>query len=281
MDSLRAKEPELAQMERRVDLCAVQTVRRIAAMLDLDPDAFHEGALLPRGWHFFLLAGETRRSHLRPDGFPGFGVPVPELGLPRLVLGGRTVHYRQDIMIGAAIEKVSRIASIANGAGRDGPRATVTLEHEIWLKNATCAAVVETQTYVLLPEARRTESKNTAEFHSEQAGEYVFTPDETLLFQYSALGFNSHKIHLDRTYARDVEGLPDLVVNGGLATLLASEFLRRNLGVSPREVRTRHTAPLFVGRPITFVSRQQGRAIDVKALDSNRGVAMHMEVQGT
>lgn len=76
-------------------------------MLDLEAHSLTEGEVLPRGWHFFMLAGETRKSALRADGFPGLGVPIPDFGLPRLLLGGRTVLYQSDIAIGSAVERSS------------------------------------------------------------------------------------------------------------------------------------------------------------------------------
>ena len=92
---------------------------------------------------------------------------------------------------------------------------------------------VETQTYLLLPPRKAAADDRQRRRVTRQPREHVTTvvPDETLLFQYSALGFNSHRIHIDRDHAREVEGFPDLVVNGGLATLLLTEFLRRDLGV--------------------------------------------------
>ncbi|RYF54407.1 MAG: hypothetical protein EOO39_39420 [Cytophagaceae bacterium] len=96
-------------------------VRRIAAMLDLSSDSFSAGDLLPRGWHFFLLAGETRRSALRSDGFPGLGVPIPDLGLPRLLLGGRTVSYLGDIAIDSVVERTSFVKKITEKTSASGP----------------------------------------------------------------------------------------------------------------------------------------------------------------
>lgn len=72
--------------------CTVTDTRRIAAMLDRDAAGICTGSVLPLGWHFPLLAGETRRSALRADGFPGLGVEMPDLDLPRLLLGGRLVR---------------------------------------------------------------------------------------------------------------------------------------------------------------------------------------------
>ena len=111
----------------RYETCTIANVRRIAAMLDLNPDAWSEGDPLPRGWQFILLGADTKRSDLRKDGFPGLGVPLPDLGLPRLMLGGRTVHYHGDIRIGATLRRVSHVKSITHKETRNGPMALVSV----------------------------------------------------------------------------------------------------------------------------------------------------------
>ncbi len=93
----------------RSETCSLSLVRRAAAMLDHEPGGWKEGDLLPRGWQFILMGADTRRSGLRADGFPGLGVPLPELGLPRLLLGGRTVRFNGDIPIGATLRRDSRV----------------------------------------------------------------------------------------------------------------------------------------------------------------------------
>jgi 3-methylfumaryl-CoA hydratase len=104
-------------------------------------------------------------------------------------------------------------------------------------------------------------------------------PDETLLFQYSALGFNSHKIHIDRAHARNVEGFPDLIVNGGLVTLLLTEFLRNEIGVKPYALRVRHLAPLYCGSPITMVANQVNSKWHLQAFDNRSILSVDMEVE--
>jgi 3-methylfumaryl-CoA hydratase len=99
-----------------------------------------------------------------------------------------------------------------------------------------------------------------------------------LLFQYSALGFNSHKIHVDRSHARNVEGFPDLVVNGGLATLMLTEFLRHEIGITPQNIKVRHVAPLFCGSPITMVANQIESKWQLQAYDHRFTLAIDMEV---
>jgi 3-methylfumaryl-CoA hydratase len=249
-------------------------------MLDLEPDAFELGAGLPRGWQFLLMAADTKRSQLRADGFPGLGVPMPDLGLPRLMLGGRTVAYKSDIPIGAAVTRRSCIRNITQKTNQSGPLAIATIEHELTLTECQTLALVETQTYLLLPASKGGSAVGVSKHPDELTGQFVKTvvPDETLIFQYSALGFNSHKIHIDRSHARNVEGFPDLVVNGGLATLLMTEFLRDDVNVQPAGIKVRHIAPLFCGSPITMVAKQLEGKWQIQAYDHRFILAIDMEV---
>jgi 3-methylfumaryl-CoA hydratase len=263
------------------EICSVAMVRRVAAMLDLESQNFSNGGILPRGWHFFMLSGETRKSELRADGFPGLGVPIPDLGLPRLLLGGRTVSYNGDILIGSEVERKSFVKNITEKTTNSGRMAIVTLQHELRPIANSSPAIVETQTYILLSGksgATKASSENFQSFPNFSKQKQI-VPDETLLFQYSALGFNSHKIHLDRNYAQNVEGLPDLVVNGGLATLLLTEFMRTDLGLVITEIKVKHVAPLFCGRKMTLYTEGSPINGQFKIFDENNAVAVEMNVE--
>ncbi|MGJ7916124.1 MaoC family dehydratase N-terminal domain-containing protein [Massilia sp. LXY-6] len=262
----------------RSETCTLAAVRRVASMLDLDPDDIVEGDALPKGWHFILLGADTRRSELRADGFPGLGVPMPELGLPRLLLGGRAVEYHHPIPIGATVERTSTVKDLVHKSNASGPMVVVTIEHRLRVDEAFAPAIVETQTYVLLPAqgGARTAEATACRVTAEHMKEIV--PDETLLFQYSALGFNSHKIHIDKSYARDVEGFPDLVVNGGLTTLLLMEFARRDIGINARAIRMKNTSPLFCGHAITLTAEHDGDWWRLRAHDDTGKIAAEMEV---
>lgn len=264
----------------RAETCSLSAVRRVAAMLDLDPDTFKACEPLPRGWQFLLMAADTRRSQLRADGFPGLGVTMPDLGLPRLLLGSRSVAYLADIPIGATVTRKSCIRSLTRKSNPSGPFVVASIEHELQLADDDTPALVETQTYLLLPASRGSSAGSDARHPDELQGRHIKTvvPNETLLFQYSALGFNSHKIHIDRSHARNVEGFPDLVVNGGLVTLLLTEFLRSEAGVSPSRLKVRHVAPLFCGSPITMVANQTGAVWQLQAYDHRFILAVDMEV---
>jgi 3-methylfumaryl-CoA hydratase len=152
------------------------------------------------------------------------------------------------------------VRSIVRKATAAGPMAVVTLAHDLRVDSQPEAAVLETQTYLLLPPRQAGGSVPNAASAAAVRAAHMKTvvPDETLLFQYSAMGFNSHRIHLDREHAREVEGFPDLVVNGGLSTLLLTEFLRRDLGAIPAAITVRHVAPLFCNRAVTLAADRVG-----------------------
>lgn len=263
----------------RQETCSLASVRRVAAMLDLDPDQFSVGDVLPRGWQFILLGADTRRSALRKDGFPGLGVPLPDLGLPRLLLGGRTVCFHGDIRVGDDLRRESRVQKLLRKDAASGPMAVVTLAHELYRADATGPVLVESQTYILMsvrPTAVRT--TETAKVTPPRTTRIV-VPDDTLLFQYSALGFNTHRIHLDRDYARNTEGFPDLVVNGGLATLLLTEFFRTEFGGNLTGLTTKHVGPLFCGRPILLGGERCDGKWVLRAFDDTGRLALDMEAE--
>ncbi len=270
----------MGEIIRRVEVCSESAARRVAAMLNLDPGEFAEGTVLPRGWHFILMGADTRRSDIRQDGFAGLGVPIPDLGFPRLLLGGRTVFWQGDIRIGDTLQRESTVRGITHKTTPSGPMAVVTVSHKLKVGGASSAAVEETQTYILLPQREPGTPHPTYLRASAVASERKksILPDETMLFQYSALGFNSHKIHIDKSHARDVEGFPDLVVNGGLTTLLMTEHLRE-LGVVPIAAKLAYLAPLFCGRQLTLTAERSDAGWQLRTLDNTRVLAVNMEVK--
>lgn len=257
--------------------CSPSTVRRIASMLDVDFDTAEQGALLPAGWHFILLGASTPRSELRADGFPGLGLPLPDLGLPRLLQTGREVRFHSSIPVGSDLVRKSTIESVERKTTRAGNVAFVSTRHELAPVGAS-VAVTEAQTFVLMPPSTFREPEYKSSDEVARQVPRVHRPDDTLLFQYSALGFNSHKIHLDREYARTVEGFPDLVVNGGLTALLLTEYLRCDLAVAPSRIKIRYLAPLFCNRDLTIAHEEQASGLLVRVFNDQGFVACEMEV---
>jgi 3-methylfumaryl-CoA hydratase len=161
-----------------------------------------------------------------------------------------------------------------------GGYALVTVLNDLKVDGASEAALTETQTYFLLPaETGYVEDTQILDLPETKAQKVkTLTPDATLLFQFSALGFNTHKIHIDRHHATQVEGFPDLVVNGGLVTLLMTEFLRGEFDVEPKSIRLKHTAPLFCHRPLTLVGVHGSEGLTIRAFNDKNRLAVSMEV---
>lgn len=261
----------------RLENCSLSVVRRVASMLDVDLEGVEQGGSLPLGWHFILLGADTSRSELRMDGFPGLGVPLPDLGLPRLMQTGREVTFHDRIPIGADLVRKSSVQSVEHKTTRSGSVAFVQTRHELSPLGAS-VAVSEVQTFVLMPASTFREKDAGVPTTVTLKTPRVHRPDDTLLFQYSALGFNSHKIHLDRDFARTVEGFPDLVVNGGLTALLLTEYLRCDLRITPVRIKIRYLAPLFSNRELTIAHEEREGSLVVAVFDDRGRVAGEMEV---
>jgi 3-methylfumaryl-CoA hydratase len=252
-------------------------MRRIAAMLGLPGLDWSIGDPVPFGWHFPLLGAETFRSALRADGFPGLGIPFPDIDSKRLVATGRTVEKMSRLCLGQELERTSRIAAITPKSTAQGPMTFVTVEHSFRDHLSQTPILTEQQIFLLLdtllaaPPPASTRSPNTII--------KTITPDDTMLFQFSALSFNSHKIHLDSDYARTVEGYPDLVVNGGLTTLFMTEIARAAFGENIKRLSVKNSAPLFCNRPIHFAQSDQDGRQAILAIDDDGRTAATMEFE--
>jgi 3-methylfumaryl-CoA hydratase len=157
----------------------------------------------------------------------------------------------------------------------------VNIAHELRQEGADTPNCTETQTYLLMPARKASAGVSAVMPAPVPSAPYLKTvvPDEIMLFQFSALGFNSHRIHIDREHARQVEGFPDLVVNGGLVTLLLTEFIRCDVGLTPRTVSIKHLAPLFCNRKITLAAEPCAQHWVVRAYADDNQLAAEMEVQ--
>jgi 3-methylfumaryl-CoA hydratase len=252
-------------------------MRRIAAMLGHHGLAWSGGDPVPFGWHFPLLGAETPRALLRADGFPGLGLPFPDIASKRLVATGRVVETEGRICLDQVLERTSRVAEIKQKSGAHGAMTFVTIEHVFHDFPGRAPLLAEKQTFLVLdaPYAP-TPPAQTSAAHSIVK---TITPNDTLLFQFSSLSFNTHKIHLDRDYARTVEGYPDLVVNGGLTTLFMTEIARAAFGETIKRLSVRNSAPLFCNRPIHFAQANQDGRQSILALDDYGRVAAEMEFE--
>lgn len=239
---------DLTQWVGRGELCADRIDRRVAqalaATLDLDPDGLVEGAELPPLWHWVYFTPNARGSEIGTDGHPKRGGFLPPVNLPNRMWAGGRLSFEQPLRIGEAVTRISRIARCERKTGRNGELVFVTVEHTVSGERGVC--LVEEQDIVY----RQPAPKGAPVAGSVVEGRAEFRqsihPDPVLLFRYSALTFNGHRIHYDQPYATGEEGYPGLVVQGPLAaTLLLENFRARHPARRIRRFAFRAVGPLF------------------------------------
>jgi 3-methylfumaryl-CoA hydratase len=226
-------------------------LRRIAALLDIGNPDFPTGAALPPHWYAMFFPEIAPQSGLGVDGHPAKGDFLPPIPLPRRMFAGRRVTFHGALRVGDTATKTSEIVAITPKTGRSGAMVFVTMRHTIAV--AGVAVVVEDQDVVYRDAAVAGAAPAAPTPAPEGAmwSEQV-TPGPVLLFRYSAITFNGHRIHYDADYTRSEEAYPGLVVNGGLTLLLLVEAAIRHLGRLPTGIAVRNVRPLFAGLPITF-----------------------------
>jgi 3-methylfumaryl-CoA hydratase len=257
----------VGRTRKEEDEVTLGAVRRMAAMLDQDPDVWRHGSEMPESWYVILFGPIAMQRTLVRDGHLPTGNFLPPMGDARRMFGGRRVRFYQPLLVGDRVERVSKVTRAEKKIGRSGPLTLVTVVHEISARSGV--AITEEQDLVY-----RTPVASNASARPETGGGLVerrqaaerenldwsrtVVPDPVLLFRYSALTFNAHRIHYDLPYTRDVEGYPALVMNGGLTALLLVETARPHLPgrIAGYDARALH--PLFVGQSMTFNGRVSG-----------------------
>lgn len=256
----------------------------LAATLDCS-SVPRSGDALPPIWHWLYFWSAAQQADLGPDGHPDKGGFLPDLGLPRRMAAGGRITFNAPLTIGTQAERVSRVLSIEHKEGRSGRLAFVTVEHDIKVDGVT--AIREEQDIVYREAAQAGQSGQSVQSVQSQAKPVAapadadwrreITPNEVLLFRYSALTFNGHRIHYDRDYARNAEGYPDLVVHGPLiATLLLDSLARALPDAVVREYRFKAVRPTFLGNGFTVCGRRSddGQHIELWAQDHEGWLTM-------
>jgi 3-methylfumaryl-CoA hydratase len=193
-------------------------VRALAATLDTTTPARVAGDPVPLGWHWLYFRGDVRTDALSADGHEPHGAFLPPIEFPRRMWAGSEIVVAAPLRIGDRVTKRSVITSIERKSGRSGPLCFVTIEHAYEVGGRE--RLRERQSLVFRENRPWTEPHEVAPVTAPCVGRRRF--GEVALFRYSALTFNSHRIHFDRTYCQTVERYPDLLVHGPLtATLLA------------------------------------------------------------
>ncbi len=215
----------VGRSERRVDEVTAAPAAALAATLDIDDAAPGPGAALPPLWHWLYFLPRALARDIGRDGHPQRGGFLPPVPLPRRMWAGGRLQFHRPLRIGEAITRESKIISVEAKTGRSGSLVFVGVQHE--LSTSDGIALVEKQDIVYRDAAQPGAVAAAAlPAPDNETFRRDVTPDPVLLFRYSALTFNGHRIHYDRTYACETEGYPGLVVHGPLIATLLLDLLR-------------------------------------------------------
>ncbi|MEP7070210.1 MAG: MaoC family dehydratase N-terminal domain-containing protein [Usitatibacter sp.] len=220
-----ARLPEwIGRSESRDDVVTVAPLVALAGLLDRDDPVPKAGEPAPPLAHWLYFLPSYRISEAGPDGHALKGSFMPPVPLPRRMWAGSRLEFLRPLAVGAAVTRRSTIKEVTMKKGRSGALVFVTVRHEVSDARGTLLADEHDIVY-------RGETALAAKDTPAPAGEAwrrEIHPDPLLLFRYSAVTFNSHRIHYDQPYATGVEGYPGLVVHGPLIATLLLDLLRRN-----------------------------------------------------
>ena len=206
-------------------------VRALSATLDRDDSAPVAGStVLPPLWHWLYFLPQQRQSEIGPDGHPKRGGFLPPVPLPRRMWAGGRLRWLPEnpLLVGQTVQRVSSIASVTHKAGRTGDLLFVLVKHEV--HNAKGLALTEEHDIVYRAAAQPGDPVPPPVAAEQGAAwQREIAPDDVLLFRYSALTFNGHRIHYDRRYVTEVEGYPGLIVHGPLIATLLVDLVRHQM----------------------------------------------------
>ena len=221
------------------------------------------GDPLPPFFHQLYFWTPLPPDALGRDGHPKVGGLIPDMGLPRRMWAGGRLRFDAPLRLGAEATRVSNCEKATRKEGRTGPLAFVTLRHEVWQAGALC--LTEWQDLVYREDPTPSAPRPVAPIApTDEDASVQARFDATLLFRYSALTFNGHRIHYDQPYARAVEGYDGLVVHGPL--LAQRLMLMAEAALGPLATFSfRATAPLMHTEVATLC--RKGRSLWVRGPD--------------
>lgn len=253
----------IGRSERARDRVTAAPVAALAATLDRPAREVRDGDALPPLWHWLYFLPHPRASELGEDGHARRGGFLPPVALPRRMWAGSRFEFgARPLRVGQRIERESTVEDVRCRHGRSGALVFVTVRHEIRAEGDAAPALCEWH-HIVYREAPRPGGASPPPMAPPAVPQWQrrATPDAVLLFRYSALTFNGHRIHYDRAFATGVEGYPGLVVHGPLLATLLLELLREHHPDAVLDTfEFRALRPLFDGAALTLCGAVAGDA---------------------
>jgi len=241
------------------DTVSENLARKYHATLDYPGEPPRAGEIVPRLIHFCLAQPTVPTAELGPDGHPARGGFLPPVPLPRRMWAGGAFFFHGDLRVGDAVRRISRIAEVTLKEGRTGALCFVTVQHRI---EAHGMLVLEERQDIVY---RNLDNPTASAKQPPMAetGTHIrpMRAEAPLLFRYSALTFNGHRIHYDRRYATEVEGYPGLIVHGPMQAALLCNYATELRGAPPKTFSFRGLSPLFDSDAFAVHAMEEGEAL--------------------
>ena len=232
----------IGRSETRGDTITAAPLVALAGLLDRDEPAPQMGDAAPPLAHWLYFLPAYRVGEAGPDGHALKGSFMPPVPLPRRMWAGSRLEFARPLQVGAEVTRRSTIKDVAMKDGRSGPLVFVTVRHEV----SDAAGLVLTDEHDIVYRGESALSPKDTPAPTGEEWRREIRPDPVLLFRYSAVTLNSHRIHYDQPYATRVEGYPGLVVHGPLIATLLIDLMRRNRpGATVKRYDFRAMKPLF------------------------------------
>ncbi len=250
-----------------------------AATFDDSDTLFAAGTALPPLWQWFYFLPRALQSRLGDDGHPQRGGFLPPIPYPRRMFAGARMQMHRPLRIGEPARREGVIRDIAQKSGRSGALAFVTVGYRFFQQGELC--IEEEQDIVYREPGPPVPPPQPGELPPlpAQAWSRMVAPDSRLLFRFSALTFNAHRIHYDRSYAMAEEGYPGLVVHGPLTAVLLMELLRRSQPQPVVRFRFRGRAPLFDLAPFRLAAIPGDSGINLEAHGPDGALALSADAE--
>ena len=271
----------IGKTETADDHAATVPLQALSATLDRDDAPARFGDEVPPCWHWLYFLPLHRASGIGTDGHPQRGGFLPPVPLPRRMWAGSRIAFERPLIAGEAISRTSRIEDVTVKEGRTGTLVFVKVRHAIG--SARGRAIVEDHHIVYRDMPRPAESTPAPKpARTDEQFSRRIVPDPVLLFRFSALTFNGHRIHYDHPYATGEEGYPGLVVHGPLIATLLLDLLRRSrphLRVKTFDFKA--VSPLFDSAPFDVCGRLDDDTATLWARGPGGALAMQASAIGT
>ncbi|MGH1577342.1 FAS1-like dehydratase domain-containing protein [Planktotalea sp.] len=237
--------------EEHTDLISAFPSNALSATLDRSDAPYQINDPLPPLWHWLHFLPLHKLKDSGYDGHAALGTFLPPVPLPRRMWAGSRLKFLAPMRIGKNLRKRSEVTRVSHKAGRSGDLVFVTLQHDIWDDHTHCLSEEHDIVYRDLPTPQsRAKAPPTAPERS--TFQRLITPDPVLLFRYSALTFNGHRIHYDHPFCVEKEGYEGLVVHGPLLATLMLDLIRRELPSAViNTFEFRAIAPIFDTHPFS------------------------------